>query len=319
MQTNTDNKAHVRDRYRGAVLGLAACDALGTTLEFRSPGSFEPLTTITGGGPFHLEAGQWTDDTSMALCLAESLIERQGFDPQDQMDRYVQWWREGHWSSTGTSFDIGNTVEAALHSFIASGEPYSGPTDELSAGNGCIMRLAPVPLAYASDPQRAIQLSGESARTTHGTRACVDACRYMGGLLVGAVMGCDKELLLSAGYAPTESPWTAGSLHPAIEEAAFGSYKQKEPPDIAGTGYVVRCLEAALWAFHRSASFREGALLAVNLGDDADTTGAVYGQIAGAHYGMADIPAEWLHCLAMRNEIVEIADRLCRMAEKGTG
>ena len=138
----------LRDRYRGALLGLAVGDALGTTLEFKAPGTFKPITDMVGGGPFGLEPGQWTDDTSMAFCLAESLIEKRGFDPKDQMDRYCRWWKEGYLSSTGTCFDIGITVRTALAHYLRSGEPFAGSTDPLTAGNGSLMRLAPVPLAF---------------------------------------------------------------------------------------------------------------------------------------------------------------------------
>ena len=145
------------DRFRGCLLGLAGGDALGTTLEFQPPGTFEPIEDMVGGGPFRLEPGQWTDDTDMALCLAESLIENGGFDAADQMRRYVRWWREGHLSSTGTCFDIGNTIRSALMKFEATGEPFSGGTHPHSAGNGSIMRLAPVPLFFAGDPETAIE------------------------------------------------------------------------------------------------------------------------------------------------------------------
>jgi ADP-ribosylglycohydrolase len=100
----------LRERYRGCLLGLAAGDALGTTLEFKPPGSFQPIEDMVGGGPFNLRPGEWTDDTSMALSLAESLIERRGFHPADQLSRYCRWWREGYLSSTGRCFDIGNMM-----------------------------------------------------------------------------------------------------------------------------------------------------------------------------------------------------------------
>ncbi|MDF1554076.1 MAG: ADP-ribosylglycohydrolase family protein, partial [Deferrisomatales bacterium] len=175
-------------RFHGALLGLAVGDALGTTVEFQVPGTFEPVTDLVGGGPFHLAPGQWTDDTSMALCLAESLAERGGFDPADQMRRYLRWYREGVWSSTGKCFDIGTATRGALERFERTGEPYSG-TDPDAKGNGSLMRLAPVPLFFAADPARAIEFSGESSRTTHGAAVCVDACRYLGALIVGAVNG----------------------------------------------------------------------------------------------------------------------------------
>jgi ADP-ribosyl-[dinitrogen reductase] hydrolase len=297
------------NRYRGSLLGLAAGDALGTTLEFRSPGSFVPIEDIVGGGPFGLRPGEWTDDTSMALCLAESLIEHQGFDPVDQLRRYVRWYREGHLSSRGRCFDIGATVASALRRFEASGEPYCGSTDEYSAGNGSIMRLAPVPLFYARDPREAIARAAESSRTTHGAPEAVDACRYLAALIVGALDGVPKAELLSDHFTPVAGLLDEEPLSPRIAAIASGSYRD-ESIVIRGTGYVVRSLEAALWAFDRSTSFREGALLAVNLGDDADTTGAVYGQLAGAFYGEDGIPREWRECLAMGDLITSMAKRL---------
>jgi ADP-ribosylglycohydrolase len=298
------------ERYRGALLGLAVADALGTTLEFRSPGSFSPITGMVGGGPFGLQPGQWTDDTSMALCLAASLVERRGFDPADQMARYVRWYREGYMSSTGHCFDIGVTVRQALARFERSGEPFSGLTDPMSAGNGSIMRLAPVPLFYARTPAEAIVMSGESSRPTHGAATAVDGCRYLGALLVGAIAGVDKETLLSARYSPVADYWAKHPLAPEIEAVADGSFKRLNPPEIKGSGYVVKSLEAALWAFFHSRTFAEGALLAANLGDDADTTAAVYGQLAGAYYGEAGLPQAWLDKLAQRALIENLAGQL---------
>jgi len=302
------------DRYRGSLLGLAAGDALGTTLEFRSPGSFRPITEMVGGGPFGLNPGEWTDDTSMALCLAESLIECRGFDPADQMRRYLRWYREGHLASNGRCFDIGRTVRSALTRFERTGDPYSGSTDPGSAGNGSLMRLAPVPLFYAADPGEAITRAADSSRTTHVARAAVDACRWLSGLVVGALSGESKERLLSPGYCPAPAPdyWGRHPLCPEIAAIAGGSFTGKEPPAIRGTGYVVECLEAALWAFAKGDSFEEGALLAVNLGDDADTTGAVYGQLAGAYYGAAGIPECWQARIARAGLITGLADGLYR-------
>ncbi|MBS3933432.1 MAG: ADP-ribosylglycohydrolase family protein [Truepera sp.] len=301
------------ERYRGALLGLAAGDALGTTLEFKPPGTFKPITAMAGGGPFGLQPGQWTDDTSMALCLAESLIEQQGFDLVDQLERYVRWWREGHLSSTGMCFDIGVTTRAALQRFLETRDPYSGPSDPYSAGNGSIMRLAPVPMAFAHDPAKAIEFAGESSRTTHGARPCIDACRYLGALIVGALHDKDKETLLEARYSPVAGYGDDHPLVPEIAEIARGSFKRLEPPAIQGSGYVVKSLEAALWAFYHSGSFEEGALKAVNLGNDADTTGAVYGQLAGAYYGEGAIPRGWRAKLTYRERIEGLAEGLLEL------
>jgi ADP-ribosyl-[dinitrogen reductase] hydrolase len=301
----------VANRYRGALLGLAAGDALGTTLEFRRPGSFEPLDDIIGGGPFCLEPGQWTDDTSMALCLAHSLVECGRFDSADQMERYVRWWREGYMSSRpGPAFDIGNTVSDALRRFEQTGDPLAGSSEPNSAGNGSLMRLAPVVLWFATDPAEAIRHAGESSRTTHGAATAVDACRYFAGLIVGALRGIGKEELLSPRWSPVPGLWEHSRLSDEVDEVAAGSFKRRVPPEITGSGYVVRSLEAALWAFHHSDDFRNGALLAANLGDDADTTAAVYGQLAGAYYGSEGIPQRWVDLLALSDVIEQIADRL---------
>lgn len=298
------------ERYRGSLLGLATGDAVGTTLEFKPPGSFTPINDMVGGGPFKLKPGQWTDDTSMALCLAESLIEQKGFVPTHQLETYLQWYREGHLSSTGKCFDIGNTTYSALQQFENTREPYCGPTDPRSAGNGSIMRLAPVPLFFAQNPKEAIAKSADSSRTTHGAATAVDACRYLGALLVGAVNGVSREELLQEHYSPIPGYWEENPLVEEIDEIAAGSFKHRQPPEIKGTGYVVKSLEAALWAFYHSQSFEEGCLLAVNLGDDADTTGAVYGQLAGAFYGEQGIPESWRLKLAYRDRIEYFAEQL---------
>jgi ADP-ribosylglycohydrolase len=164
------------ERFRDCLLGLAIGDAVGTTLEFKPPGSFAPLTDMVGGGPFNLKPGQWTDDTSLAPCLAASLTECRGFDARDQMQRYVKWWREGYMSSAGDCFDIGSTTAEALRTFERTGNPYAGPTDPRKAGNGSLMRLAPVPMFYFKSPQEALERAGESSRTTHGAQTAVDAC-----------------------------------------------------------------------------------------------------------------------------------------------
>ena len=274
------------------------------------PETFRPIDDMVGGGCFNLRPGQWTDDTSMALCLATSLLEKGGFDPADQMERYVRWRDHGYLSSTGYCFDIGGTVSQALSRFMATGEAYAGSTDPYAAGNGSLMRLAPVPMLYAHDAAEAIHRSADSSRTTHGAQEAVDACRYYGGLLVGALRGVEKEQLLSPHYCPVEGLWERSPLAPKIAEVAGGSFTRREPPAIRGTGYVVQSMEAALWAFHKSRDYRHGALLAANLGEDADTTTAIYGQLAGAHYGVEGIPAEWRSKLTMLAEITSMADRL---------
>jgi ADP-ribosyl-[dinitrogen reductase] hydrolase len=292
-------------RHRGCLLGLAVGDAVGTTVEFRARGTFEPLRDMIGGGPFRLRPGQWTDDTSMALCLATSLVEQGGFDPEDQMRRYCRWVEDGYLSSTGTCFDVGKTVADALSRYTLDGNPYAGSTDPLSAGNGCIMRLAPIPMYWFPDLDAVERFAADSARTTHGAEECIDACRLMARITCRALRGEPKDEVLRG---DAES-FVTGERVAAI---ARGLYLGKSESEIRGSGYVVESLEAALWAFARTESFGEAILAAANLGDDADTTAAVCGQVAGAYYGEPGIPPRWLKLLARRSLISALADRLVR-------
>ncbi|MCK4548598.1 MAG: ADP-ribosylglycohydrolase family protein [Candidatus Krumholzibacteria bacterium] len=291
------------ERSRGCLLGLAAGDAVGTAVEFKDRGSFPPVTGMTGGGPFDLEPGQWTDDTSMALCLATSLVECGGFDARDQMDRYLDWYRSGYMSCTGTCFDIGNTVAGSLRRYADTGDPLSGPADPMTAGNGSIMRLAPVPIYFFPDIAETIRRSEESSRTTHGAPQCLSACRLFGEVLHRALSGMSKNEILFL-------PFSGEFRNDRLASIALGEYRDKPAGVIRGTGYVVDSLEAALWCFFNTASFEGAILAAANLGDDADTTAAVCGQVAGAHYGMRGIPQGWLEKLTMRGEIISLADRL---------
>jgi len=298
-----------QDRFRGCVLGLACGDAVGTTVEFRPRGTFPLVADMIGMGPFDLLPGEWTDDTSMALCLGTSLVETGRFDPGDQMNRYCRWMTEGYLSSNGTCFDIGRTVSHALRQFQRTGEPFCGSVDPRSAGNGSIMRLAPVPMFFYPDEEAAIHFSGESSRPTHGATECIDACRLFGLMIFKTLAGRDKEEILFSNAFPASGE---RALSQRIRDIAKGGYRNKSEEEIRGSGYVVESLEAALWCFLHTDNFREAILRAVNLGDDADTTAAVCGQIAGAFYGRSGIPEEWEAKLVMSEEIVRLADRLQR-------
>lgn len=291
------------DRFLGCLLGLACGDAVGTTVEFSGRGTFDPLTDMVGGGPFNLLPGQWTDDTSMALCLATSLLEQQGFDAHDQMQRYCRWRSQGYLSSNGRCFDIGNTVSQALQRFEQTGDPFSGSTAANTAGNGSIMRLAPIPMFFFPYLATAEQRAADSSRTTHAAPECQDACRLLARILVRALEGQPKASVLFG-----DSTIFSGA--DKIVSIARGEYQRKPESDIRGSGYVVDSLEAALWCFNRTETFEQAILMAANLGDDADTTAAICGQVAGAYYGQSGIPEHWLTRLTMRQEITSLAEQL---------
>jgi ADP-ribosylglycohydrolase len=292
------------DRAVGALLGLAVGDAVGTTLEFKRPGTFEPITDMVGGGPFRLRAGAWTDDTSMALCLAESIVDTGDMDLTDQLRRYVAWRRDGYLSSNGRCFDIGNTTSRQLSRFERTGEAIDPDPDQRSAANGSLMRLSPVPIRWSADAGEAAERSAESSRTTHAADRPVDACRILGAMTAALVRGEPAKSVFDPSF------WQWGELHPEIEAIARGSWVDKEPPAIRGTGYCVDALEAAIWAVAGADSLRDAVLRAANLGGDADTTAAIAGQLAGARWGRRGIPTRWLDRLVLRPRIEELARSL---------
>lgn len=290
------------ERYQGCLLGLAAGDAVGTSVEFSPKDTFSPLTDMVGGGPFNLQPGQWTDDTSMALCLAESLIVRGGFDARDQMTRYLNWWQWGYFSSTGSCFDIGMTVADALKKFSVTGDPFAGSTHPHSAGNGSLMRLAPVVLYYYPDLQNVLYYADSSSRTTHAAPEALACCRLFAQMLANALSGKDKTaVLLDIAELPEQDN---------LRCIATGDWRKKTRAEISGTGYCVQSLEAALWCFYHGDDFAQTILLAANLGDDADTTAAIAGQLAGAWYGINGIPESWRRKLWQYDDIAGLAQKL---------
>lgn len=293
----------VTDRAIGALLGLAIGDAVGTTLEFRTRDSYEHITDMAGGGPFKLQPGEWTDDTSMALALADSLISCGRVDPADLMRRFVDWWRNGTYSATGVCFDIGITTRIALCRFEKTGEPIAGVTDPLSAGNGSLMRLAPVAIwgVRAGEPMMREAARMQSA-TTHGAPACLDACEAYAIMLRAAIMGASFDEAVRAADDVTE----AEPIGPILKS----SWLDKSREQIKSSGYVAHSLEAALWCVATTKSFREAVLTAANLGDDADTTAAIAGQLAGALYGASGIPSEWRERVAWFPRIFGMAKAL---------
>ena len=259
------------------------------------------VTELIGGGPFGLAPGEWTDDTSMALCLADSLIACREFDPDDLLTRFVAWWRQGANSVTGRCFDIGNTTRRALQRSELTGELEFGMEDPRQAGNGSLMRLAPVAIFTAGDHDEAERLADLQSRTTHPAPVAHEACRLYARLLTSALLGAGKADVLTSGE------WIGS---PEITDIAQGSWRTKDRDEISSSGYVVHTLEAALWCIDRGENFEEAVILAANLGDDADTVGAVTGQLAGALWGRQSIPDRWLGKLAWSDRLIERAEKL---------
>ena len=299
--------ALIDDRAYGAMLGLAVGDALGVPLEFSERDTHPHVSEMIGGGPFGLQPGEWTDDTSMALCLADSLTALNSFDGIDILNRFVRWFENGENSVNGHCFDIGITTRVALERFVRLGTPAGhGVHNERHAGNGSLMRLAPVTIFAARDLGEAVRLAHQQSMLTHANKLAASACEFFATLLVEAVRGLDKETVLRSRF------WFS---HPAVNAIAAGNWVGKTRDEISSSGYVVSTLEAALWCVHRTSSFEDAIVLAANLADDSDTVAAVTGQLAGALYGRAGIPQRWLKQLALGPEL-ERRIRLLLQARK---
>ena len=291
----------LQSRIIGSIIGLAVGDAIGAPYEFRKP-PYNVSADYIEGGAHNVAIGEWTDDTSMALCLAQSLIDNNGFNAKDQMDKYVAWEMDGYFSTRSRCFDIGHTVSRALSIYRRTLNPYSGIQGDENSGNGSLMRLAPIAMLYYRDKENLIKYAALSSQTTHKSELAVDACTCYAQLIAGAIQGYSKKELLSSEFISKEG------LRQEIVDVINGSYMEEKL--YKPTGYVVDTLEAALMAFYKYDSFEDGLIHVVSLGYDTDTVGAVYGQLAGAFYGYIDIPDKWLSELMMHDMIYKIGESI---------
>lgn len=305
----SDQNKSKEHKYIGSLLGLAIGDALGASVEFLPRDTFKRIEFYRSGGKFNVAPGEYTDDTAMALCLAQSLIDCHGTDQKDQLDKYLKWFQEGYMSAAGRSIGCGKTVLRALQRYYLHNCSECGNSRlKKGAGNGSLMRIAPVALYYADSLEIAMKMAEKSSYTTHGLKICADACRLYTGLIIGALQGRSKKELLSKNYFDFLCALDEKYIYDdKIAAVMLGSYKNKIREEIKSGGYVVDTLESALWAFYLTDDFDEGLLLSVNLGYDADTVGAVYGQLVGAYYGVNHIDNKFVEGIMGREKIVSLA------------
>lgn len=258
-------RAKFRDKAKGALWGLVVGDCLGSPIQFSGKDDHQQITRMVECPVFNLPRGYWTDDSSMAMCIMDSYVRKGGYDLKDIGETFVKWFRDGYLSSVeGRSFDVGTATWNACQNIEANGSLVNG--DENTQGNGSIMRFAPSWLIARkeSDPAKVMHEISDLTHNSSKVRDVVD--RFAGLLETSMVEGC----------------WPS----------EVSAYKTRE--EVNNSGWAVSTLEAALWAFNTTSSFKEALVAAVNLGGDADTIGAVCGQIAGAHYGYSNIPREWI-------------------------
>jgi ADP-ribosyl-[dinitrogen reductase] hydrolase len=301
----------LRDRYQGAILGLACGDALGAVTELQPSKSFAPITEMVGGGHWQLPPGAWTDDTAMALCLAESLLTCDGFDAKDQLNRYVDWQRNGYLSSTDQCIGIGAAVAKALSTAQWSGKLMAGSHDPKLIDPEPVARAGIVALFASDAPQRVFVWAADSARLTHQAPGVLDACRCYAALVLAALRGANVDTLVPTAatllreyhgkpLTPRLAQWMDAKAYPAASQSQVGN--------------ALSALTTALWALGVRRGYRDGLLRLVNLGGRADAHGALFGLLAGALYGAAKIPPAWRGVLAKRELLEATADRLLAAA-----
>ena len=284
---------NLRDRFLGALIGLATGDAVAVATQYRRPGTFTPVGDMLGGGPFELPRGAWTDDTAMALCLADSLLERDDFDARDQVERYRRWQQQGYLSATGQCVGITANSARAIAMAQWRRQAFSGSHDPAQLDPEPLSRVAPAVLFFFATSGLAIEQASEAARTTCQAAAVLDACRSLARALYAALTGQPKAVVLEkAVLATSVNGAGAGTTAPAA-------------------------LTAAVTAFGATNSFRDAILHAANLGGDSDVIAAACGQLAGAYYGVKAIPTSWHNGLMHKELITTFADRLLAHAMVG--
>ncbi len=302
----TSGEERMRDRFRGTIVGIAVGDALGGPLEFqpaREPADY--VTDMIGGGWQQLLPGEWTDDTQLTLCVLESLLERKVFDPDDIARRFVQWMRSD-------PKDIGVHTGRVLKS-IEQGESWEQASREAqeenpeNAPNGSLMRSAPLALFFYRHPDFVATLSPVLSRITHAHPDCEFACVFWNVAITWLVAGHSVENAVQAAYEACHgaSPDFLSRISKAMES------RNTTPP----TGWVLDTMEVALWGILHTNSFESALLSVVNRGEDADTAGAVAGAMAGARYGLSNIPERWLAPLKDRDLLIRYADSLLDLAD----
>jgi ADP-ribosyl-[dinitrogen reductase] hydrolase len=285
------------DRSTGALLGLAIGDALGAPFEGLDRDSYSRVLDYGSGGVHGIARGAWTDDTAMAICLAESLLARGRIDERDLLERFLRWYRTGENAAAGTAIGISEKTRATLEMFEGSGRIDAG-ADVENAGNGAIMRLAPIAIYFRDRPAEARRSAVDQGRVTHTADAALEATGLFAELLVTALRTGDRDLV----------------MRPAAS-AAISDHDRKTRDQISSAPRAVDTLEAALWCLARGSDFESTLIEAVNLGGDSDTIGAVAGQLAGAVFGASAIPARWLDPLVSRERLADLA---CRLHQKGS-
>lgn len=302
------NTITIQNRQKGSLIGLATGDALGAPVEFSFRDRFPELREMISGGKFQLPAGSWTDDTSMSLCLADSLLRHPNLNSKDLLTRFWSWASTGENSATGKAIGFGQNVLQSLFDFHRTGTLKAGEKHRRSDGNGSIMRLAPMMILYAQNPSKGAKLAREQSYTTHASDIAADGCECLFRIVYGLFHGKDLGQSLNEAHRAT---W-----HADIQAITAQTWKEKRRSEILSTGYVAATLEAAVWCVGTTSSFEEALIKAVNLAHDADTVAAVTGQIAGALYGYSAIPKRWMAVLAKREHIELRAQQLIFASER---
>ena len=295
-----------KDRILGGLWGSLVGDALGVPVEFkdRATVQLDPVTDMREFGTHMQPRGTWSDDSSMLLCTADSLVNHE-FSLADMGDRFVRWMNEGLWTAHGDVFDMGGTTATALRR-IAQGIPAAeaGGRHEDSNGNGSLMRILPAVLRFASEPLESYSSRLESVSAiTHGHARSRMACVFYGLMVRQLLLGVQPQAALDLARAEFTGWYERAPEFGRFNHILEDNLASLQEGEVVSTGYVLHTLHASLWCLLTTHNYRDCVLKAVNLGGDTDTTGCVAGGLAGVAYGIKSIPADWIRVLARKGDV----------------
>jgi ADP-ribosyl-[dinitrogen reductase] hydrolase len=315
-----NTKKELESKMLGSLLGGIVGDAYGAPYEFQRRDTYKVTDNLEFVTTFKLPAGSFTDDGSMMLCLAESLVKCNGHNGHDQMERYLRWYKEGYMSSAPERgcFDVGNATARAINLYAYNKEHLKkGETprttnehESMSSGNGGIMRLAPIPVFYFKCPSRAIEYAKLSSATTHKSKECLDSAALMTYVISKCLHGAQKQQALD------NTDFENSVMSDSVKDLCRGFYKTKPREGISTSGYVIHSLEAALWALHKYDTFIDGMKELASMGEDTDTVCCIYGQMAGALYGLDAVPKQWIKKLQRKDMVMNTVKSLVDVAMK---
>jgi len=301
----------LKNKLKAGIIGHLVGDALGVPDEFKSRKELkkDPVRDMRGYGTYNQPPGTWSDDSSLTICLMESLLN--GYDLNDQAEKFISWLDKAYWTAGGETFDVGNTTRVSIANLRQGMEATAaGAGGERDNGNGSLMRILPLAF-YLIDTESADKLkkTEEVSSLTHSHPRSILGCYIYLDFAQRLIMEADLEQAYEKTVKHINNFIEKDNLSSELKyysRILSGNIKDSAETEIKSTGYIVDTLEAVFWVLLKSNSYQEAVLKAVNLGEDTDTVAAITGGLAGIYYGFDSIPKKWIEQLARLDDVLEL-------------